>query len=153
MPDLSLATTFNHFCLTYQQCCLLPMAVICLSCHVSGAMAAGLDGCLFALAYLHPPTPLPVASLEFCHVVKCMCLCAEVFFFPVPTLYSSRSIVWGSPFFFSSLSSCYAAILPSTLSSRPVYPLVRWRLCSGRGDLVQEIVCLFCFYVLCSVSL
>src|SRR4029434_7687038 len=26
------------------------------------------------------PLPLPVASLESCHVVKCMCLCAEVFF-------------------------------------------------------------------------
>src|SRR4029434_5017034 len=47
-----------------------------------------------------PPSPLPVASLEFCHVVKCMCLCAEVFF-PAPTLYSFRSIVWGEPFFFS----------------------------------------------------
>src|SRR4029434_9306270 len=102
-------------------------------------MAVGPDCCLFAMAYLHPPSPLPVASLEFCHVVKCMCLCAEVFF-PAPTLYSSRSIVWGSPFFFSSLSSCYAAILPSTLSSRPVYPLVSMCVCSGRGDLVQEIV-------------
>ena len=47
---------------------------------ITAIMAAGPDGCLFALAYLHPPSPLPVASLEFCHVVKCMCLCAEVFF-------------------------------------------------------------------------
>ena len=47
---------------------------------ITAIMAAGPDGCLFVLAYLHPPSPLPVASLEFCHVVKCMCLCAEVFF-------------------------------------------------------------------------
>src|SRR4029434_5562311 len=45
----------------------------------------------------HPPSHA-FASLEFCHVVKCMCLCAEVFFFLLPH-YSSRSIVWGSPFF------------------------------------------------------
>ncbi len=44
-------------------------------------------------------------------------------FFPVLTLYSPRSIVWGL-FFFSSLSSCYAVIFFNSLSSCPVYPLV-----------------------------
>ncbi len=37
----------------------------------------------------------------------CMCFCVAEVFFPVLTLYSPRSIVWGL-FFFSSLSSCYA---------------------------------------------
>ncbi len=46
-------------------------------------------------------------------------------FFPVLTLYSPRSIVWGLFFiFFSSLSSCYAVIFFNSLSSCPVYPLV-----------------------------
>ncbi len=44
-------------------------------------------------------------------------------FFPVLTLYSPRSIVWGL-FFFSSLSSCYAVIFFNSLSSCPVHPLV-----------------------------
>src|SRR4029434_7839848 len=44
-------------------------------------MAAGSRGSLFSLAYLHPPTPSPLQVMScFCHVVKCMCLCAEVFF-------------------------------------------------------------------------
>ncbi len=58
-------------------------------------------------------------------VAKCvygLCAFAEVFF-PVLTLYSPRSIVWGL-FFPSSLSSCYAVIFFNSLSSCPVYPLV-----------------------------
>ncbi len=43
-------------------------------------------------------------------------------FFPVLTLYSPRSIVWGLLFFFSSLSSCYAVIFFNSLSSCPVQP-------------------------------
>ncbi len=42
-------------------------------------------------------------------------------FFPVLTLYSPRSLVWGL-FFFPS--SCYAVIFFNSLSSCPVYPLV-----------------------------
>ncbi len=45
-------------------------------------------------------------------------------FFPVLTLYSPRSIVWGLFIFFSSLSSCYAVIFFNYLSSCPVHPLV-----------------------------
>ncbi len=82
-------------------------------------MAAGPDGCLVEL-------DSPVA------IVVClwfMCFCWGVF--PVLTLYSPRSIVWGL-FFFSSLSSCYAVIFFNSLSSCPVYPLVICMLCMGR---------------------
>ncbi len=57
-------------------------------------------------------------SVSMVYVLLC---CWGVF--PVLTLYSPRSIVWGL-FFFSSLSSCYAVIFFNSLSSCPVYPLV-----------------------------
>ncbi len=60
-------------------------------------MAAGPDGCLLELDYF----PCCKVCLWF------MCFCWGVF--PVLTLYSPRSIVWGL-FFFSLLSSCYAVI-------------------------------------------
>ena len=89
------------------------------------------------------PPPPPRCKSCFCHVdvnvcanvLRCVC--------PAPTLYSFRSIVWGSPFFLSSLSSCLCCNSSLNLvfsSCTPLYPVVRWRLCSGRGDLVQEIV-------------
>ncbi len=60
----------------------------------AGLEAAGSDGCL--LGRIHFPCGYVVYVLLCCWGV-----------FPVLTLYSPRSIVWGL-FFFSSLSSCYA---------------------------------------------
>ncbi len=56
-----------------------------------------------------------------------MCFCCWGVF-PVLTLYSPRSIVWGL-FFFSSPSSCYAVFFFNSLSSCPVYPLVIYVCC------------------------
>ncbi len=61
----------------------------------AAGLAAGPDGCLLELDYL-----------PCCKVVCLWCFCCWGVF-PVLTLYSPRSIVWGL-FFFSSLSSCYA---------------------------------------------
>ncbi len=65
----------------------------------------------------------PVA--KSCVYGVCAC-CWGVF--PVLTLYSPRSIVWGL-FFFSSPSSCYAVFFFNSLSSCSVYPLVICMLC------------------------
>ncbi len=51
---------------------------------------------------------------------------AEVFF-PVLTLYSPRSIVWG--LFFIHGYSCYAVFFFNSLSSCSVYPLVIYVCC------------------------
>ncbi len=64
----------------------------------AGLVAAGSDGCL--LGRIHFPCGYVVC-------LWCMCFCVAEVFFPVLTLYSPRSIVWGL-FFFASLSSCYA---------------------------------------------
>ncbi len=87
----------------------------------------------FASVALNPPAPRTAAGpdgclleLDYFPVAKCVYgVCAFVCWgdFPVLTLYSPRSIVWGL-FFFSSLSSCYAVIFFNSLSSCPVYPLV-----------------------------
>ncbi len=66
----------------------------------------------------------PVA--KSCVYGLCAFCCWGVF--PVLTLYSPRSIVWGL-FFFSSPSSCYAVSLFNSLSSCPVYPLVIYVCC------------------------
>ncbi len=66
----------------------------------------------------------PVA--KSCAYGLCAFCCWGVF--PVLTLYSPRSIVWGL-FFFSSLSSSYAVIFFNSLSSCPVYPLVVYVCC------------------------
>ncbi len=62
----------------------------------AGSVAAGSDGCL--LGRIHFPCGYVVYVLLCCWGV-----------FPVLTLYSPRSIVWGL-FFFSSLSSCKCCI-------------------------------------------
>ncbi len=62
----------------------------------AGSVAAGSDGCL--LGRIHFPCGYVVDVLLCCWGV-----------FPVLTLYSPRSIVWGL-FFFSSLSSCKCCI-------------------------------------------
>ncbi len=66
----------------------------------------------------------PVA--KSCVYGLCAFCCRGVF--PVLTLYSPRSIVWGL-FFFSSPSSCYAVFFFNSLSSCPVYPLVIYVCC------------------------
>ncbi len=76
-------------------------------------MAAGQDGCLPELDYF-----------PCCKVVClwCMCFCCWGVF-PVLTLSSPRSIVWGL-FFFSSPSLCYAVFFFNSLSSCPVIYVV-----------------------------
>ncbi len=64
----------------------------------AAGLAAGPDGCLLELDYL------PCCKVVCLWCIMCFC-CWGVF--PVLTLYSPRSIVWGL-FFSSSLSSCYA---------------------------------------------
>ncbi len=63
----------------------------------AGSVAAGSDGCL--LGRIHFPCGYVMVYVLLC--------CWGVF--PVLTLYSPRSIVWGL-FFFSSLSSCKCCI-------------------------------------------
>ncbi len=62
----------------------------------AAGLAAGPDGCLLELDYL------PCCKVVCLWCIMCFC-CWGVF--PVLTLYSPRSIVWGL-FFSSSLSSC-----------------------------------------------
>ncbi len=64
----------------------------------AAGLAAGPDGCLLELDYL------PCCKVVCLWCIMCFC-CWGVF--PVLTLYSPRSIVWGL-FFSSSLFSCYA---------------------------------------------
>ncbi len=66
----------------------------------AAGLAAGPDGCLLELDYL------PCCKVVCLWCIMCFC-CWGVF--PVLTLYSPRSIVWGL-FFSSSLSSCCYAV-------------------------------------------
>ncbi len=92
-------------------------------CDQRREMAAGLDGCLPELDYF------PCCKVVCLWCIMCFC-CWGVF--PVLTLYSPRSIVWGL-FFFSSPSSCYAVFFFKSLSSCPVYPLVIYVCCVWTG--------------------
>ncbi len=79
-------------------------------------MAAGTDGCLPELDYF------PCCKVVCLWCIMCFC-CWGVF--PVLTLYSPRSIVWGLFFFLLTfLMLCYAVFFFNSLSSCPVYPLV-----------------------------
>ncbi len=79
-------------------------------------LAAGPDGWLPELDYF------PCCKVVCLWCIMCFC-CWGVF--PVLTLYSPRSIVWGLFFFLLTfLMLCYAVFFFNSLSSCPVYPLV-----------------------------
>ncbi len=68
----------------------------------SGSDQRRISGCGIRRLLAGPDSLPPVA-------MSCMCFCVAEVVFPVLTLYSPRSIVWGL-FFFSSLSSCKCCI-------------------------------------------
>ncbi len=78
-------------------------------------LAAGPDGWLPELDYF------PCCKVVCLWCIMCFC-CWGVF--PVLTLYSPRSIVWGLFFFLLTFLMLCCIFLQLTLSSCPVYPLV-----------------------------